>query len=300
MKVAYSPIYSYKLLPEGHRFPMDKYDLLPKQLVLEGVVEEEDFFHPDGLTEEQILRTHTKEYWGKLKNGLLTRKEIRNMGFPFHESLVNRGRHIANGTLQCAKYALEDGVALNIAGGTHHAYVDRGEGFCMFNDFAITANELLYHNIVKQILIVDLDVHQGNGNASIFNERSEVYTFSMHGEHNYPLRKEVSDLDVGLPDGIKDEEYLSTLESHFLPLIDKVKPDLVLYLSGVDILSTDKLGRLGVSKEGCKKRDEIVLEQCKYNNIPVAISMGGGYSERIADIIDAHANTFKVAKDLYH
>ena len=296
MKVAYSPVYSYNRLPAGHRFPMEKYDLLPQQLLLEGTLTEGDFFAPGFLSEAEILRTHSREYWQKLKEGTLTKKEIRAMGFPYHPALINRGRYISKGTLECALYALENGCALNIAGGTHHAYAERGEGFCIFNDFAITANELLYHQKVKQILIIDLDVHQGNGTAKIFENRPEVYTFSMHGAHNYPLKKEVSDLDVGVPDKIADTEYLATLAKELIPLLEKVKPDIVLYLSGVDILSTDKLGRLGVSIEGCKKRDEMVFEACHERQIPIAVSMGGGYSVHIKDIVEAHANTFRVAK----
>jgi acetoin utilization deacetylase AcuC-like enzyme len=176
MKVAYSPIYSYQKLPEGHRFPMEKYDLLPQQLMHEGTLDLSDFFHPKPLTEEQILRTHSFEYWEKLKTGNLSRSEIRALGFPFHETLVTRGRHISGGTLECAYHAIKDGVSLNIAGGTHHAFADRGEGFCLFNDFAIASNELLHTGAVKQIMIIDLDVHQGNGtDKKIFNEIKQQY-----------------------------------------------------------------------------------------------------------------------------
>lgn len=299
MKVAYSPVYTYQKLPEGHRFPMEKYDLIPQQLLHEGTVTEDDFFHPEALSEEQILRTHTEDYWEKLKTGTLSRHEVRALGFPFHESLVNRGRHIANGSLQCAMHALNDGVSLNVAGGTHHSFADKGEGFCMFNDFAIASNELLHENIVQQIMIVDLDVHQGNGTARIFENEPRVFTFSMHGEHNYPLKKERSDFDLGVPDGIEDEAYLSKLYDTLPGLIQQVKPDLIFYLSGVDILKSDKLGRLAMTKAGCKKRDEFVFETCKSEGIPVAVSMGGGYSVRIADIVEAHANTFRVAKNCF-
>ncbi len=299
MRISYSPIYTYSRLPEGHRFPMEKYDLLPQQLLHEGTITEADFFEPGPLTESQILRTHKVEYWEKLKLGTLTRKEIRALGFPFHESLVNRGRHISNGTLDCAKYALNHGIALNIAGGTHHAYADRGEGFCMFNDFAIASNELLYEGLVKKILIVDLDVHQGNGTAKIFEQESRVFTFSMHGANNYPLKKEKSDLDIGVPDGIEDKDYLELLTKTLPDLIDDVRPEIILYLSGVDVLETDKLGRLKLTKEGCKKRDEFVLTTAQKKGIPVAISMGGGYSLKIADIIEAHANTFRLARKIF-
>ncbi len=299
MKVAFSPVYTYQKLPEGHRFPMEKYDLLPQQLLHEGTLTEASFFSPNRLSEAEILRTHSPVYWDKLKHGTLSRHEIRALGFPFHESLVNRGRYISKGTLECAYHALNDGVALNIAGGTHHAYADRGEGFCMFNDFAIAATELLHHQVIDQVLIVDLDVHQGNGTAKIFEGNPKVFTFSMHGEHNYPLRKEQSDLDIGLPDQIEDKAYLSTLAEHLPTVIDQVKPDMVFYLSGVDILATDKLGRLGVSIQGCKTRDEMVFDYCKSREIPVVVSMGGGYSKQIKDIIEAHANTFRVAKALF-
>ena len=299
MKVAFSSIYSYRHLPEKHRFPMEKYDLLPQQLIYEGTLEESDFFQPDPLSEEQITRTHTHEYWHRMKTGTLSSKEIREIGFPYHESLINRGRYIANGTLQCAYYAQKNGVALNIAGGTHHAYAERGEGFCLFNDFAIAANELLYKDQASKILIVDLDVHQGNGTAKIFEKEKRVFTFSMHGANNYPLRKEKSDLDIGLPDKTGDGDYMSILKETLPSLLRDVNPDFVFYLSGVDVLATDKLGRLNLSKNGCRTRDEYVFEQCKSNQIPIVVSMGGGYSKRIADIIEAHANTFRVAKSIF-
>lgn len=299
MKVAFSPVYSYNRLPDGHRFPMEKYDLLPQQLLHEGTLTTADFFAPSFLSEEEILRTHDFDYWTRLKTGTLSKKEVRAMGFPYHESLIERGRYISKGTLECAYHALENGVALNIAGGTHHAYANRGEGFCIFNDFAISANELLHHQVVKQILIIDLDVHQGNGTAKIFENKPEVFTFSMHGANNYPLKKEESDLDIGVPDKIEDDAYLKTLSDHLEPTINKVKPDIIMYLSGVDILATDKLGRLGMTINGCKKRDEMVFEACHKRQIPVIASMGGGYSVHIKDIIEAHANTFRVAKAIY-
>ncbi len=278
---------------------MDKYELLPQQLVHEGTITEENFFQPEPLGDEQILLTHTAEYLHKLNNNSLSRKEQRAIGFPIRPELISRGKHIANGTLQCARYAMQHGVAMNIAGGTHHAYADRGEGFCIFNDFAITANVLLSEGTVKQLLIVDLDVHQGNGTAKIFENDPRVFTFSMHGAKNYPLRKEKSNLDIGVDDGIEDADYLALLKAHLPRLIDQVKPDLLLYLAGVDIISTDKLGRLGVTRAGCLERDRFVFEQAIAHCIPVSVSMGGGYSVQIKDIIEAHANTFRVAQSLY-
>jgi len=299
MKVAYSPIYSYQQLPDGHRFPMEKYDLLPQQLLYEGTLDATDFFHPKALSEEQILRTHSAEYWEKLKTGTLSRHEIRALGFPFHETLVTRGRHISGGTLECAYHALKDGVSLNIAGGTHHAFADRGEGFCMFNDFAIASNELLHTGVVNQIMIIDLDVHQGNGTAKLFENETRVFTFSVHGAQNYPLKKEKSDLDIGVPDGIDDTSYLDIIAKTIPEILEKVNPELVFYLSGVDVLGTDKLGRLNLSTDGCKRRDELVMQQCKQREIPIAISMGGGYSLHIKDIVEAHANTFRLAKSIW-
>lgn len=298
LKVAYAPVYKYEL-PDGHRFPMIKYELLPEQLIYEGTLRDENFFHPEPLSEPTILLTHEKEYWEKLKSLNLTRKEIRNIGFPLSQNLVQRGRYIANGTIDCAKFAQQYGVALNIAGGTHHSFADRGEGFCLLNDIAIAANYFLNKNLSKKILVVDLDVHQGNGTAKIFENDDRVFTFSMHGAKNYPTKKEKSDLDIGVPDKTEDATYLKILRNTLPNLIDVVQPDLIFYLSGVDVLASDKLGRISMSMGGCKERDRIVLELCKLNNIPVAISMGGGYSEKIATIVDAHANTFRLAQDVF-
>ena len=298
LRIAYSPIYKYEL-PDGHRFPMIKYELLPEQLIYEGTVKEGQFFHPDPAPEEIILRTHDAGYWNKLKHLELSRKEIRAIGFPLSETLVRRGTHIANGTLQCALFAMDHGIAMNVAGGTHHSFTYKGEGFCLLNDIGIAANQLLEQGIANKILVIDLDVHQGNGTAQIFQDETRVFTFSMHGEKNYPTRKEQSDLDVGLPDKTEDEAYLQILEQYLEPLIQRVQPDFIFYLSGVDVLKTDKLGRLALTIPGCKKRDEMVLQACHRHRIPVAVSMGGGYSERIAHIVEAHANTFRVAQEVF-
>lgn len=298
LKIAYSDIYVYQL-PEGHRFPMAKYELLPQQLIYEGTVNENNFFVPNQLTKTQLLRVHTEEYLNKLDNLTLSRKEIRAIGFPILRSLIERGKYIACGTYQCAKYAQLYGISLNIAGGTHHSYADHGEGFCVFNDMALAARLLLDEGAANKILFIDLDVHQGNGNAYIFRDNKAVFTFSMHGAKNYPLRKELSDLDIGVPDKIEDEAYLSLLYKNLPRLIDEIQPDLAFYQAGVDILATDKLGRLSVSLNGCKQRDYFVMQQCKKNDIPLVVTMGGGYSEKIYDIIEAHANTYRLAQDLY-
>lgn len=298
LKIAWSPIYAHPL-PENHRFPMIKYELLPEQLLREGTVEQENFFEPTALPENIIIKTHQKHYWEKLKNLSLKKDEIRRTGFPLTVQLVEREITIMNGTLQAALYAIQYGIAMNIAGGTHHAFTDKGEGFCLLNDIAIAANYLLEKAICRKILVVDLDVHQGNGTAEIFRNQPSVFTFSMHGEKNYPLQKEQSDLDIPLPDGVGDEHYLNILKQQLPTLIDQFQPDFIFYQSGVDVLATDKLGRLGLSIEGCKRRDAVVLECCKKNNIPVAASMGGGYSEKIALIIEAHANTYRLAQEIF-
>lgn len=298
LKIAWSPIYHH-LLPEGHRFPMEKYTLLPEQLLYEGTCQVDNFFEPTALDEATILSTHQLDYWQKLKNQTLSAAEVRRTGFPLSPTLIQREIIIAQGTIQASYFAKQYGVAMNIAGGTHHAFTNRGEGFCLLNDIAIAANYLLNKNLAKKILVVDLDVHQGNGTAEIFQNNPNVFTFSMHGAHNYPLFKEQSDLDIPLPDHADDKYYLPLLYYHLPNLILLQEPDFIFYLAGVDVLETDKLGRLGMSLEGCKQRDKFVLQLCCDNKIPVVVSMGGGYSPRIADIIEAHANTYRLAQSIF-
>ena len=280
-------------LPEGHRFPMLKYELIPDQLLYEGLVSEDQFFSPKKIKEKWVEKAHDRIYIQNLKSLSLTKSEIRKTGFPLTRELVEREFMITEGSRQCVDYALEFGAAANIAGGTHHAFRDKGEGFCLFNDVAVASYYALEKFKMDQILVIDLDVHQGNGTASIFGKENRVYTFSMHGKKNYPFKKEKSDLDIELDDGVKDDEYLKTLEQTVKKLDAKLNPNLIFYISGVDILSTDKLGRLNVSREGCKKRDEMVFEFAQKNNVPIVTSMGGGYSEKIYDIVEAHCNTYK-------
>jgi acetoin utilization deacetylase AcuC-like enzyme len=298
LKIAWRKEYAHPL-PENHRFPMEKYELLPEQLIYEGTLTESNFFAPDLLSENDILAIHKDEYWQKLKNLTLSRKEERRTGFPLSAALVERERIINQGTIDAANFALEYGVAMNIAGGTHHAFTDRGEGFCLLNDIAIAANYLLKNNKARKVLVVDLDVHQGNGTAEIFQNNPDVFTFSMHGKGNYPMHKEISDLDIELEDKTDDKTYLKILKETLPKLIDEQEPDFIFFQSGVDVLATDKLGRLGMTIAGCKERDKIVFEQCFKNEIPVVASMGGGYSEKIAHIIEAHANTYRLAQDIY-
>lgn len=297
-KIAWSPIYHHPL-PDGHKFPMEKYSLLPEQLLYEGTIDEDSFFAPDSVTEEDLLRVHDPGYWNRLRNLQLTPSEQRRSGFPHSDQLIERERCIMQGTLQAALYALKHGAAANIAGGTHHAYTNRAEGFCLLNDMAIAARYLLDHQFAKRILVVDLDVHQGNGTAEIFRDDPSVFTFSMHGRDNYPLHKEKSDLDVELPKGTSDEVYLKQLRYHLPRIADAFEPDFVFYQCGVDVLASDKLGHLNLSIQGCRERDREVIATCYRQGLPLAISMGGGYSERIADIIDAHANTYRLIAESY-
>ncbi|MBC7440882.1 MAG: histone deacetylase [Flavobacterium sp.] len=297
--IAYHPIYKHPL-PDGHRFPMLKYDLLPQQLLLEGTAIESDFFEPQKADLNDVLTVHSQEYVSKLINLQLDAKAVRKIGFPLSDELVKRELIIAQGTISGCKKALETKIAFNIAGGTHHAFSNSGEAFCLLNDQAIAAQYLLNNKLASKILIVDLDVHQGNGTAEIFSDNNKIFTFSMHGKNNYPFKKEISDLDIALDDNTKDQEYLSILMKTLPELIANQKPDFIFYLAGVDILASDKLGKLSCTIEGCKKRDAFVLSLCKELEIPVQVSMGGGYSPEIKTIIEAHSNIFRAARSIYY
>jgi acetoin utilization deacetylase AcuC-like enzyme len=298
LNIAFHPKYQLPL-PDKHRFPMEKYDLLPKQLMYDGTCIQEDFFVPKPIDLSIIERVHEPEYVKKLRALTLNKSEARKIGFPLSKELVEREIIIAGGTIQGSMKAFETGVAMNIAGGTHHAFKGHGEAFCLLNDQAIAAQYLLDKKLVDRILIVDLDVHQGNGTAEIFQSNPNVFTFSMHGQKNYPFHKEQSDLDIALEDDCNDADFLCILKKILPGLIAKTRPDFIFYLCGVDVLKTDKLGRLGLTVAGCKQRDVFVLELCKKNNIPVQCSMGGGYSKEIKVIVDAHANTFRAAKHIF-
>ena len=298
LKIAWSELYQHPL-PEGHRFPMEKYGLIPEQLLYEGTITQDNLYDPGFITEETVLLTHSEDYWKSLKHQLLSARQQRKMGFPLSRRLVKRALSIASGTIQNTDYAFKYGVSFNGAGGTHHSFRDRGEGFCLLNDIAIAANHLLKLGKIKKMLVVDLDVHQGNGTAEIFKNEDRVFTFSMHCDANYPLKKSSSDLDIGLAPFIEDDEYLYVLEEILPKLIQKEQPELIFYLSGVDILATDKLGKLNISIQACKERDRFVFDCCKENNIPVTVSLGGGYSPRIRDIVDAHCNTFRMANEVF-
>lgn len=298
IRIAFDPIYAHPL-PEGHRFPMLKYELIPGQLLHEGSVSKDHFFSPTMCDEGIVLLTHEKTYLDKLLLQTLSASEQRRIGFPQSPELTKRELIITQGTIDCCDFAFENGVALNVAGGTHHAFADRGEGFCLLNDMAVASNYLLHQKKVNKILIIDLDVHQGNGTAKLFEKNPSVFTFSMHGAHNYPFHKEQSDLDIPLKDGTSGQQYLQTLHDTLPELIKKVNPDFAFYLSGVDILETDKFGKLKVTLEECKQRDAFVFRTLQKNNIPVVVAMGGGYSPDVRMIVEAHCNTFRLAADLY-
>jgi len=298
IKIAWHPLYAHPL-PEGHRFPMLKYELIPEQLLHEGTITQQNLFSSQPASEDIILLTHEKTYWEQLRDLTLSAKDQRRIGFPLNAQLLERELRITQGTIDAAHFAMSNGIAFNVAGGTHHAGSNWGEGFCLLNDQSIAANYLLNNNLAKRILIIDLDVHQGNGTAEIFQNEPKVFTFSMHGDKNFPFRKEISSLDVPLDDGVQDEEYLSVLDINLKKAFERAKPDFVFYLSGVDVLATDKLGKLALSKAACKERDRMVLQACKDKNLPVQVSMGGGYSIDIRDIVDAHCNTYRLAFDLF-
>ncbi len=298
LKIAFDKIYKHPL-DENHRFPMIKYDLIPEQLLRENTCNQDNFFIPSKLDDYNALLTHDKDYYERFSSLELTKKELRPIGFPMSKELVVREKKIAQGTIECVKFSIKNGISMNIAGGTHHAFKDRGEAFCMLNDQAIAANYLLNNNLANRIMIVDLDVHQGNGTASIFKGNKNVFTLSFHGEKNYPFKKEQSDLDIGFPDNTNDKFYLNKLQDVLPKVINEFEPDFLFYLSGVDVLESDKLGRLALTINGCKRRDKFVLELCKKNKLPVQISMGGGYSVSIKNILEAHSNTYRLAQEIY-
>lgn len=298
VKIAYDSNYVLQL-PENHKFPMGKYNLIVEQLIYEKSIVYDDLFNPLPVSDDIIIHTHTRKYIDKLNKLSFSEREMRAIGFPQSNDLIDREKLICGGTIQCCEFALQFGVSLNVAGGTHHAFADRGEGFCLLNDFAIAANYLLFQKKASRILIVDLDVHQGNGTASIFKNEPSVFTFSMHGANNYPFRKEQSSLDIGLQDGINGKDYLSILKTNLNHVLTTFNPDFAFYLSGVDVLYTDRFGKMNLTIDDCCQRDIVVFESLKKNDVPVVVAMGGGYSKQIRHIVDAHCNTFRVAKDIF-
>lgn len=296
-KVFYSPYY-YADIGEDHVFPIRKFELVKDLLLREGTLNPDNIIEPQPAAVEDVCLIHTADYVKRLIAGELTKQEIRKLGLPWTKSLVRRSFLATAGTINAAKYALENGIASNLAGGTHHSYPDRGEGFCVLNDIAVAIAVLRRENSARRFLIVDCDVHQGNGTAFIFRDDPDVFTFSMHGAKNYPLHKEKSSLDIELADKTKDAEFLEVL-SEALPRIFLHDPDIIFYLGGADPFEKDKLGRLALTKEGLRKRDEIVLRFAKSKFVSIVTTMSGGYAADINDTVEIHANTIRAAKEIF-
>ncbi|MFP2928082.1 histone deacetylase [Pyxidicoccus sp. 3LG] len=298
MRVFHSDGYEVPL-PPGHRFPMEKYRLVREALVERGVLPDCWLSESTPCSREDLERVHTPRYLDALFHGTLTDAELRRLGFPWSPGLLARSRAAVNGTLQAAHAALQDGIAGNLAGGTHHGFPDHGEGFCVFNDIAVAIRVLQDGHQVRRAVVVDLDVHQGNGTAAIFAGDDSVFTFSMHGEHNFPFRKQPSHRDVGLPDGTGDDAYLDALALHLPEVLESARADLLFFQAGVDPLAEDALGRLSLTLAGLRERDRVVLEAARHSGLPAVLTLGGGYAKPLSATIDAHVGTYEVARQVF-
>ena len=297
MKVFYSDRFVLPL-PEGHRFPMVKYSRLRERVAATDICAPGELRAPRAVSNKEILRSHERGYLRRVVAGTLTEKEVRRIGFPWSEKMVERSRRASGGTLGACHAALEDGFAANLAGGTHHAFADRGEGYCIFNDSAIAARAVQAGGLVERVVVVDTDVHQGNGTAAILHGDPSVFTFSIHGAKNFPFHKEESDLDVALPDGADDSEFLDALEDGLERSLEESRAELAIYLAGADPFEDDRLGRLSVTKEGLAERDRLVLESCRERGLPVAVTMAGGYARDVEDTVDIHFQSIERAARL--
>ena len=297
VKVFYSEQFVLPL-PEGHRFPMKKYSMLRERVEQEDICEPGELRVPHAATDAEILRAHNPSYLRKVITGELTPKETRRIGFPWSEMMIERSRRASGGTLDACRAALEEGLAANLAGGTHHAFADHGEGFCVLNDSAIAAHTLRDEGLVEKVIVLDTDVHQGDGSAAILQEDPCIFTFSIHGAKNYPFRKEISDLDIALPDGTDDGAFLEALATGLKQALDHARADLAIFLAGADPFVDDRLGRLSVSKEGLAERDRLVFASCRERNVPVAVTMAGGYAREVSDAVDIHFQTVQTAATL--
>lgn len=285
-------------LPPDHRFPMRKYSRLRERLLAEGIVRTEDLSVPPPASDLDILRCHDLNYLERAKSGRLTREEVRRIGFPWSEQMIERSRRSSGATVMAARTALGgDGISANLAGGTHHACRDHGEGFCVFNDAVIAARAMQAEGRVKRVVVIDCDVHQGNGTADIVRDDPTIFAFSIHGEKNFPFRKIDGDLDIALPDGTTDDIYLEMVAEGSRRAIAMSGADLAIYIAGADPYSGDRLGKLDISKRGLAERDALVLDLCAAACLPVAIAMGGGYARDIEDIVDIHAATIRIASE---
>lgn len=283
-------------LPEGHRFPMAKYAMLRDRVLAAGLGSDGELRVPLAATDEELTTVHEPDYVRRVREGALSPQEVRRTGFPWSPELVERSRRSVGGTIQASRAALEDGVSVNLSGGTHHAFPDRGEGFCVFNDVAVAARVMQREGRARRVVVLDLDVHQGNGTAAIFAGDPSVFTLSVHGANNYPFRKEESDLDTELPDQSGDDAFLKAVEESVEAALKASTPELAFYLAGADPFERDRLGRLRVSKAGLGKRDRIVFDACRTAGVPVAVVMGGGYAPHIEDTVDIHFATVQAAE----
>jgi acetoin utilization deacetylase AcuC-like enzyme len=293
---AWSSAHYVIALPEGHRFPIAKYAMLRDAVLAEGVVAREALHDPARTPLEDVHRVHDPEYIARLVKGTMPVAEQRALGFPWSEGLVERSFRASGGTLEAADHALRAGIAMNLAGGTHHAFATHGEGFCVLNDVAIAVRALRAQGRIRRAAVLDLDVHQGNGTHAIFAGDDDTYTFSMHGRRNYPFRKVSGRLDVELEDGTQDTEYLEKLADALPQVLAESRPDIVFYLAGADPHEGDSLGRLGLTFAGLMRRDALVLESCRAVGVPVAIAIAGGYGRDIADTVRVHVNTARIAR----
>jgi acetoin utilization deacetylase AcuC-like enzyme len=282
-------------LPPEHRFPMAKYRLLRERVIADGIITPDHLFEPAAADWTDLALVHTQTYLDGVATGTLPREMQRRIGFPWSEAMVERARRSVGGTIAAARAAMEDGAAANLAGGTHHSFSDRGEGYCVFNDVAVAARVLMRDGAIRRVLVVDLDVHQGNGTAAIFQDEPAVFTFSIHGANNFPFRKEASDLDVALPDGAGDDEYLALLAQHLPVIVEAHRPDLVFYVAGADPYEGDRLGRLKLTMDGLRARDALVFDTCRAAGLPVALSMAGGYAADVEATVAIHASTIREA-----
>ncbi|MEM7331870.1 MAG: histone deacetylase [Chloroflexota bacterium] len=295
MRAFYYDHYTFPL-KEGHRFPSAKYRLLREKVIKDQILSEAELLVPTTVTRQQLLRVHTPDYVHRFENGLLTKEEIRRIGLDWSPQLVTRIQHVVGATIAVCRVAIRDGIALSLGGGTHHACTDHGQGYCLYNDIMVGIRTMQAEGRIKSAVVIDCDVHQGNGTAEIAAGDSSVYTFSIHGEKNFPFRKIASDWDIGLPDGTEDEAYLGALETAVSQIINAQKPDFVVYLAGADVHENDRLGRLKLTKSGIRQRDEMVLSKCQAAGIPVAVLMAGGYGKNLNVMVDVQAQTVKVVK----
>ncbi|MGD9332478.1 MAG: histone deacetylase [Desulfobacterales bacterium] len=296
IKIFRTDIFTYPL-PPGHRFPAEKYAMLTRRLVEDGIVDRDELLVPRETTREELLRVHSPDYLKRLESGQMTPREIRRIGLPWSLDLVKRAYRSVGATVESCFGALDDGMAISLSGGTHHAFADRGEGYCLLNDVAVAARAIQAANRAGRILVIDADVHQGNGTAYLFRHDPSVFTFSIHGQNNFPLQKQASDLDVALADGTSDEAYLAALRNGLAAVADRFVPELAVYLAGADPHRNDRYGRMALTKEGLALRDREVLAFCHKHRLPVAVTMAGGYGRNIADTVAIHVQTVRIFKN---